>query len=109
MDQEPTSRRHLTRLEKTLAITPPGGPEDRILEMGAYLQITPALETKLGYGEVRGCYFGEAGHTDHKSVTSETGEDVRVRAWIFSMPRKIPFRIRTAIFRRCCAASCWST
>ena len=24
--------------------------------MGAYLQITPALKTRLGYGEVRGCY-----------------------------------------------------
>ncbi|HEY1495084.1 MAG TPA: glycosyltransferase, partial [Candidatus Solibacter sp.] len=29
---------HQTRLVKTLSITPPGGPEDRILEMGAYLQ-----------------------------------------------------------------------
>ena len=52
---------HLTRFEKTLAITPPGGPDDRILEMGSYLQITPALETRLGYGEVRGCYYGPAG------------------------------------------------
>jgi SAM-dependent methyltransferase len=65
---------HRTRLEKTLAVTPPGGPSDRILEMGAYLQITPALKTKLGYGEVRGCYFGEAGRRDRKSVTSENGE-----------------------------------
>ncbi len=39
---------HLTRLEKTLAITPPGGPGDRILEMGAYLQITPALQGRSG-------------------------------------------------------------
>src|SRR5262249_10557324 len=52
---------HLTRLEKTLQVTPRGGPEDRILEMGAYLQITPALKTKLGYGEVRGCYYGLLG------------------------------------------------
>jgi glycosyltransferase involved in cell wall biosynthesis/SAM-dependent methyltransferase len=65
---------HLTRLEKTLAITPPGGPSDRILEMGAYLQITPALKTRLGYGEVRGCYYGPAGRTDARSVTSENGE-----------------------------------
>ena len=35
---------HETRLVKTLSITPPGGPGDRILEMGAYLQITPALQ-----------------------------------------------------------------
>jgi SAM-dependent methyltransferase len=65
---------HLTRLEKTLAITPPGGPEDRILEMGAYLHITPALKTRLGYGEVRGCYYGKAGEKHQRAATSETGE-----------------------------------
>ena len=66
---------HRTRLVKTLAITPPGGPCDRILEMGAYLQITPALREKLGYGEVRGCYYGERGRVDERHVTSESGED----------------------------------
>ncbi len=65
---------HETRLVKTLAITPPGGPNDRVLEMGAYLQITPALKTKLGYGEVRGCYYGELGRRDHRTVVSTEGE-----------------------------------
>jgi glycosyltransferase involved in cell wall biosynthesis/SAM-dependent methyltransferase len=65
---------HITRLEKTLAITPPGGPNDRILEMGAYLQITPALRTRLGYGEVRGCYYGPAGQVDCRTGTSSEGE-----------------------------------
>jgi glycosyltransferase involved in cell wall biosynthesis/SAM-dependent methyltransferase len=65
---------HQTRLEKTLAITPAGGEADRILEMGAYLQITPALKSKLGYGEVRGCYYGQAGVSEPRSVTSETGD-----------------------------------
>jgi glycosyltransferase involved in cell wall biosynthesis/SAM-dependent methyltransferase len=65
---------HITRLVKTLEITPRGGPSDRILEMGAYMQITPSLQTKLGYGEVRGCYFGTLGEVDHKSVTAEDGE-----------------------------------
>ena len=65
---------HQTRLVKTLEITPPGGPGDRILEMGAYLQVTPALRSKLGYGEVRGCYYGPAGRTDHRTVTSAEGE-----------------------------------
>jgi glycosyltransferase involved in cell wall biosynthesis/SAM-dependent methyltransferase len=64
---------HLTRLEKTLAITPPGGPNDRILEMGAYLQITPALQEKLGYGEVRGCYYGPAGKSEQRATTSSNG------------------------------------
>ncbi len=65
---------HLTRLERTLAITPPGGPDKRVLEMGAYFQITPALKTRLGYGEVRGCYYGKAGEQHRRSVTSENGE-----------------------------------
>jgi glycosyltransferase involved in cell wall biosynthesis/SAM-dependent methyltransferase len=65
---------HQTRLVKTLDITPPGGASDRILEMGAYLQITPALHGKLGYGEVRGCYYGEPGRVDHRVATSAEGE-----------------------------------
>ncbi len=75
-DAESTSyaETHITRLERTLNITPPGGPEDRILEMGAYMQMTPALRGRLGYGEVRGCYYGPAGQTDHREVKSATGE-----------------------------------
>ncbi len=65
---------HLSRLTKTLEITPPGGPGDRILEMGSYLQITPALRSRLGYGEVRGCYYGEAGVVEHREATSIDGE-----------------------------------
>jgi len=72
--------KHLSRLEKTLSITPPGGCEDRILEMGTYLQITPALRSKLGYGEVRGCYYGPAGGLESKQVTSTEGE--RFVCWI---------------------------
>jgi glycosyltransferase involved in cell wall biosynthesis/SAM-dependent methyltransferase len=65
---------HQTRLVKTLEITPAGGPDERILEMGAYLQITPALRSQLNYGEVRGCYYGPLGRVDHRTVTSSTGE-----------------------------------
>jgi glycosyltransferase involved in cell wall biosynthesis/SAM-dependent methyltransferase len=65
---------HLTRLEKTLGIIPPGGPADRILEMGVYLQITPSLQKRLGYREVRGCYYGPAGTVERKAVTSADGE-----------------------------------
>jgi glycosyltransferase involved in cell wall biosynthesis/SAM-dependent methyltransferase len=74
---------HMTRLEKTLSITPPGGPADRVLEMGAYLQITPALKTKLGYGEVAGCYYGRAGEINRRSVTSENGETFDCRIDLF--------------------------
>jgi glycosyltransferase involved in cell wall biosynthesis/SAM-dependent methyltransferase len=81
---------HLSRLERTLAITPEGGPEDRILEMGAYLQITPALKTRLGYGEVRGCYFGTAGGTLQREVTSESGETFECAVDLFDA-EKDPF------------------
>ena len=64
---------HQSRLAKTLEVTPAGGPCDRVLEMGAYLQITPALKTRLGYGEVRGSYYGQAGRVDHRTVISEEG------------------------------------
>ena len=42
--------------------------------MGAYLQMTPALRSKLGYGEVRGCYLGSVGRIDFPTVTSLEGE-----------------------------------
>jgi SAM-dependent methyltransferase len=74
---------HQTRLVKTLEMTPPGGPCDRVLEMGAYLQITPALRTRLGYGEVRGCYYGPLGRVDHKVVTSAEGESFECRIDLF--------------------------
>ena len=75
---------HLTRFEKTLAITPPGGPDDRILEMGAYLQITPALKTRLGYGEVRGCYYGPAGKVVERTVQSLDGEQFQCALELFN-------------------------
>ena len=57
-------------------MTPKGGPDQSILEMGAYLQITPSLKTMLGYGCVRGCYYGPAGETDHLEAVSIDGERI---------------------------------
>ena len=65
---------HITRLMKTLAITPAGSSADSVLEMGAYLQITPALKNKLGYGVVRGCYYGPRGEVQRRRVTTPEGE-----------------------------------
>jgi glycosyltransferase involved in cell wall biosynthesis/SAM-dependent methyltransferase len=70
---------HITRLVRTIEITPPGGPDDRVLEMGAYLQITPALKTRLGYGEIRGSYLGEAGKVEQRVVHSRSGERFECR------------------------------
>jgi glycosyltransferase involved in cell wall biosynthesis/SAM-dependent methyltransferase len=66
--------RHKSRFVHTLEIIPPGDESKSILEMGAYMQITPALRFELGYGYVRGCYYGEQGRIDHKSSVSATGE-----------------------------------
>ena len=65
---------HKTRFVHTLEMVPPGDASKSILEMGAYMLITPALHYQLGYGYVQGCYFGKAGQVDHKSVVSENGQ-----------------------------------
>ena len=78
---------HMTRLQKTLAITPAGRGEDRILEMGAYLQITPSLKAKLGYGEVRGCYYGPAGRMERRKVVSCDGEEFECEIDLFDAER----------------------
>ncbi len=44
---------HLRRLARTLDLTPAPGSTRRALELGAYMQITPALACLLGYEEVR--------------------------------------------------------
>ncbi len=64
---------HLARFVQTLQLLPRGTPDQAILEMGAYMQITPALHHALGYGAVRGCYYGPAGVTETKSVTDRKG------------------------------------
>ena len=90
---EPAAREyvdtHQTRLAKTLAITPPGTAEDRILEMGAYLQITPGLHTRLGYGTVRGCYYGTLGQSDPRRVTSTDGESFECEIDLFDAEKDV--------------------
>src|SRR5580658_8582336 len=64
---------HKSRFVHTLEMTPAGDESKAVLETGAYMQITPALRFQLGYGKVRGCYFGKLGQVDHKSIVSENG------------------------------------
>jgi SAM-dependent methyltransferase len=80
---------HLARLVRTIQITPAGGADDRALELGCYLQITPALRTYLGYGEVRGAYYGEVGKTDVRSTTSITGEVFSCTLDLFDAERDV--------------------
>jgi SAM-dependent methyltransferase len=60
---------HLERIVRTLSITPPPATTGRVLELGAYMHMTPALHCVLGYPVVRGAYFGPLGRSDRKSVT----------------------------------------
>jgi glycosyltransferase involved in cell wall biosynthesis/SAM-dependent methyltransferase len=65
---------HSTRLIRTMRLIPRGGPDKKILELGCYMQITPALRGLLSYGEVRGAYMGTAGGWNRSSVTASDGE-----------------------------------
>lgn len=60
---------HMQRFVRTLELTPRGTATDRVLEMGIYFQMTPALTEVLGYGYVEGCYFGASGKQQVKSIT----------------------------------------
>jgi SAM-dependent methyltransferase len=60
---------HLRRIGRTLELVPPPRSSGRILELGAYMQMTPALQCVLGYTEVRGAYFGPLGRVDEKSIS----------------------------------------
>ncbi len=60
---------HITRIGRTLTLVPPPKSSKRVLELGAYMHMTPALQCVLGYTEVRGAYFGPLGKVDEKSVT----------------------------------------
>jgi glycosyltransferase involved in cell wall biosynthesis/SAM-dependent methyltransferase len=66
--------RHKDRFVHTLGLVPRGDESKAALEMGAYMQMTPALKFELGYGTVRGCYYGAPGRIDQKTVVSATGE-----------------------------------
>jgi SAM-dependent methyltransferase len=94
---------HLTRLLKTLEITPAAQPGDAVLEMGSYLQITPALREKLGYTQIHGCYYGPAGQTDRRSVTSIDGQTFEIDLDLFDA-EKDPFPYADGAFATvlCC-------
>lgn len=66
---------HSARLIHTLKLTPPGEVDCRILELGCYMQITPALRGLLGYGDVRGAYMGSLGGEERLSVSASDGEE----------------------------------
>ena len=70
---------HIPRIARTLGLVPAPRTSSRVLELGAYMQMTPALQCVLGYREVRGAYFGPLGRVDHKSITAGGKEVFRCR------------------------------
>jgi len=66
---------HISRVGRTLTLVPPPQKSKRILEMGTYMHMAPALQCVLGYQEVRGTYYGPPGKVDEKSVTVK-GQEV---------------------------------
>jgi SAM-dependent methyltransferase len=60
--------KHVPRLARTLALIPQPQKNNRVLELGCYMQITPLLESLCGYQEVRGAYYGPLGRTDQKTM-----------------------------------------
>ncbi len=83
------ARHHRSRFARTLEMTPCGDESKAILEMGAYMQITPALKFQLGYGKVRGCYFGKLGQVDHKTIVSDNGQTFECDVDLFDAERDI--------------------
>ena len=68
---------HVTRIGRTLGLVPPPKSTKRILELGTYMHMAPALQCVLGYKEVRGTYFGPVGRVEEKIVTVEGREVFR--------------------------------
>jgi glycosyltransferase involved in cell wall biosynthesis/SAM-dependent methyltransferase len=66
---------HAIRLVRTLELIPRGQREQRILELGCYMQVTPALRGLLGYGDVRGGYLGRAGGRHRSRATATDDEE----------------------------------
>jgi len=77
---------HLERLAYTLSLVPPSRTSGRILELGCYMQITPFLKLWRGYNDVRGAYYGPAGHTDRKNA-GVRGERFEVLVDLFDAER----------------------
>ena len=84
---------HKTRLLKTLELIPPGGPDDAILEMGIYFQITPSLKGKLGYGHVAAATTAKPGRVENKKVRLRRRRGIRVPRRLFRR-RERPLSLR---------------
>jgi len=80
---------HVHRVGRTLTLVPPPKSSERILEMGTYMHMAPALQCVLGYKEVRGTYYGPLGRVDEKSVTVKGREVFRCFVDLFDAEKDV--------------------
>ena len=80
---------HLERIARTLTLVPPPGPTRRVLELGAYMQMTPALKCLLGYEDVRAAYYGDLGQADTKVATASGREIFRCQIDLFDAEQDV--------------------
>ena len=78
---------NMRRIVRTLALVPEPRGTGRVLELGAYMQMTPALAQVIGYSDVRGAYFGPLGTTDTKVSTAGGREIFRCLVDLFDAER----------------------
>ncbi len=88
--------KHVHRLARTLALIPRSHSSGAVLELGAYLQLTPFLQTFRGYGSVRAAHFGPLGGRDLK-ITSVAGRPFTVPVDLFNAERD-PFPYADEMF-----------
>ncbi len=80
---------HSYRLVRTLELIPRGLGVRKILELGCYMHITPALERPLAYEEVRGAYLGPVGETERKRVRGQDGNVFTCEIDLFDAERDV--------------------
>ena len=97
---------HIPRIARTLGLVPNPRSSRRVLELGAYMQMTPALfQCVLGYQEVRGAYFGPPGRTDEKRITIRGREAFRCQVDLFDAEKDQASPMKTAASRPVLAAA----
>ena len=65
---------HLNRIATTVAMAPRPTKTGRVLEIGTYLHILPAVLVLKGYREAKGAYFGAKPEVQRKSVSTSYGK-----------------------------------
>src|SRR5947209_5379351 len=60
--------KHLPTVARTLSLVPRPPAGARVLELGCYMQLTPALRSYCGFTEVYGAEYGPPGARHHKTA-----------------------------------------